>query len=90
MDMTLESQAQTGAVPDKLQLWGPGHIKISLAPITTAKPSKTKSDFNKSAFHAYKPALTSTVAGKIGINSTSNCKSLCSHISEAVLGQALS
>lgn len=63
---------------------------MSLAPITIAKPSRTKAGFDKSAFHAHKPTLTSILAGKIGINSTSNYKSLCSHISEAVLGQALS
>ena len=72
MDMTLDSQAQRDALPDNLQWWGPGLMEMSLEPIVIAKPSRTKAGFENQCFYACKPNLTS--AGKIGINSTSDCK----------------
>lgn len=75
MDTTLDSEAQRDPVPDNLQWWGPGLMEMSLAPIAIAKSSRTKAGFENQRFYACKPNLTSTSAGKIGINSTSNCKS---------------
>lgn len=56
MEVTLEPQVQKDAVPDKLQ---GEDMKMNLAPISIAKPSRTKAGFDKSAFHAHKPTLTS-------------------------------
>lgn len=74
MDMTLDSQGQRDAVPDNLQWWGSGLMEMSLAFIAIAKPSRTKASFENQHFYACKGNLTSTSAGKIGVNSNINCK----------------
>jgi len=52
------TQAQRdNVVPDKLQWWGPGLMEVSLTPIATTTPGRTKAGFENQHFYTCKPKL---------------------------------